>query len=47
MDDLLTPVSDTVPALVEGPEIAAVNGAEPRHSASAAMIVLEGVRKVY
>ena len=47
MDDLLTPVSDTVPALVEGPEIAAVNGAEPRHSASAAMIVFEGVRKVY
>ena len=47
MDDLLTPVSDTVPALVEGPEVAPVNGAEPRHPASAAMIVFEGVRKVY
>jgi len=26
MDDLLTPVSDTVPALVEGPEVVEVNG---------------------
>src|SRR5262245_21723997 len=47
MDDLLTPVSDTVPALVEGPEVVAVNGARSKPSASAAMIVFEEVRKVY
>jgi cell division transport system ATP-binding protein len=47
MDDLLTPVSDTVPALVEGPEVAAVNGTRPKQSSSAAMIVFEDVRKVY
>src|SRR4026209_2306381 len=47
MDDLLTPVSDTVPALVEGPEVAAVNGAGSKPSSSKAMIVFENVRKVY
>ena len=47
MDDLLTPVSDTVPALVEGPEVAAANGAGPKPSSSKAMIVFEKVRKVY
>src|SRR5689334_9694293 len=47
MDDLLTPVSDTVPALVEGPEVVPVNGSKPRQSASTAMIVFENVRKVY
>ena len=47
MDDLLTPVSDTVPALVEGPEVVEVNGSKPRQPASTAMIVFEDVRKVY
>ena len=47
MDDLLTPVSDTVPALVDGPEVATVNGAGSKPSASKAMIVFENVRKVY
>jgi cell division transport system ATP-binding protein len=47
MDDLLTPVSDTAPALVEGPEVA-LNGARQKPSSpSAAMIVFEDVRKVY
>jgi cell division transport system ATP-binding protein len=47
MDDLLTPVSDTVPALVEGPEVVEVNGSKARQPASTAMIVFEDVRKVY
>jgi cell division transport system ATP-binding protein len=47
MDDLLTPVSDTVPARVDGPEVAPVNGTAPKSSTSAAMIVFESVRKVY
>ena len=41
MDDLLTPVSDTVPAFVEGAEVAAANGAESKPSSSKAMIVFE------
>jgi len=47
MDDLLTPVSDSVPALVEGLEVVEVNGSKPRQPASTAMIVFEDVRKVY
>ena len=43
MDDLLTPVADTPPAVVDVP-VAAENGA--RQSATA-MIVFEDVRKVY
>ena len=47
MDDLLTPVSDTVPALAERPEVVEVNGSKSRQPASTAMIVFEDVRKVY
>jgi cell division transport system ATP-binding protein len=47
MDDLLTPVSDTAAALVEGPEVAAVNGSRPKPATSSSMIVFEDVRKVY
>jgi cell division transport system ATP-binding protein len=47
MDDLLTPVSDTVPALAGRPEVVEVNGSKSRQPASTAMIVFEDVRKVY
>jgi cell division transport system ATP-binding protein len=45
MDDLLTPVSDTSAALLEGPDVVSTNGgaAVP----ASAMIVFEDVRKVY
>ena len=46
MDDLLTPVSDSAAALLEGP-VAEVNGSEPAPAYSSAMIVFEDVRKVY
>ena len=45
MDDLLTSVSDSSAALLEGPAVA-TNGDTPAASA-AAMIVFEDVRKVY
>jgi cell division transport system ATP-binding protein len=45
MDDLLTPVSDSAAALLEGPAVQE-NGAHPSGSSSA-MIVFEDVRKVY
>ena len=43
MDDLLTPVSDSAAALLEGPVVE--NGARP--ASSSAMIVFEDVRKIY
>ena len=45
MDDLLTPVSDSAAALLEGP-VVQENGSE-RSASSSAMIVFEGVRKIY
>ena len=44
MDDLLTPVSDSAAALLEGPVVA--NGSKAV-AASSAMIVFEDVRKIY
>jgi cell division transport system ATP-binding protein len=46
MDDLLTPVSDSAAALLEGPVIEE-NGSKPAVASAAAMIVFEDVRKVY
>ncbi len=45
MDDLLTPVSDSAAALLEGPTVQE-NGSE-RSASSSAMIVFEDVRKIY
>ena len=45
MDDLLTPVSDSAAALLEGP-VVQENGSE-RSTSSSAMIVFEDVRKIY
>ena len=45
MDDLLTPVSDSAAALLEGP-VVQENGSE-RSASSSAMIVFEDVRKIY
>ena len=46
MDDLLTPVSDSAAALLEGPAVDA-NGTQPAVASAKAMIVFEDVRKVY
>jgi len=46
MDDLLTPVSDSAAALLEGP-VADENVAKPDVASAGAMIVLDDVRKVY
>ena len=45
MDDLLTPVSDSAAALLEGPTVQE-NGSD-RSASSSAMIVFEDVRKIY
>ena len=45
MDDLLTPVSDSAAALLEGP-VVQENGSE-RSASSSTMIVFENVQKVY
>jgi cell division transport system ATP-binding protein len=47
MDDLLTPTSDSASALLEGPDVAAIETNGANAASPSAMIVLEDVRKVY
>ena len=47
MDDLLTPTSDSAAALLEGPDVAAIETNGANAASPSAMIVLEDVRKVY